>query len=314
MPTIVVSEMIDSIGLEILTTGGEVLYDPTLWQSKENLAMTVADADALVVRNQTAVTADLLQEWTRLKVVGRLGVGLDNIDLDASRQKKIPVVVARGANAVAVAEYVFAYLFHVCRHLPDVDLSVRNGEWNRSFGGIELHGQTLGLVGLGDIGQRIAFRALSFGMHVMAYDPWQLSTHMAVMDMNVILTDLNDVLERSDFVSVHVPLTPKTRNLMDSHALSRMKRGAYLINTSRGGIVDEDALLSAIQQGTLSGAALDVRSQEPSLKTDKLLDESRILLTPHISGLTREAGVRTATTVAQDVLRVLRGQSPMAAV
>ena len=147
---------------------------------------------------------------------------------------------------MTVAEYVFACLLHVCHHLCKVDLSVRNGEWDCRLGGIELHGKALGLVGLGDIGERIAFRALSFSIHVMAYDPWQLSTHMAVMDMNVVLADLNDVLARSDFVSVHVLLTPMTQNPVDSHALSRMKRGAYLINTSQEGIVDEDALLSAL--------------------------------------------------------------------
>lgn len=314
MAIIVVSEAIDRMGLEILSHAGDVHYDERLWNSPDNLFKWVAGANALVIRNQMNVTAELLDRAPHVKVIGRLGVGVDNIDLRAAHERGVTVVTARGANAMAVAEYVFAVLFYFSRQLHLVDQSVRRGEWNRSLGGFELHGKTLGLIGLGDIGQRMAFRARNFGLRVVAFDPWQLTTHMAAMDMGVALKNFDEVFESADFVSVHVPLIESTRGLVDAGALARMKPGSYFINTSRGGIVDEEALLKAVQTGQLAGAALDVRTHEPSPSNDALYRESRILLTPHISGLTAEAGMRTATTVAEDVVRVLSGQPPMAAV
>lgn len=315
MSIIVVSEVMDSAGLAILSTVGEVHYDKNLWRDPETLRKWAREADALVVRNQTQVTESLLrQAGCQLKVVGRLGVGLDNIDLVAARAQGIVVVSALGANAVAVAEYVFAAMLHFSRALPTVDQSVREGRWDRTLGGFELYGKTLGLVGLGDIGQRIAIRARAFGLHTIAYDPWRLPNHVAVMDMGVELVSLVDLFHSSDFISVHVPLTEKTRGLIGEMALRNMKPSAVLINTARGGIVDEEALSLAVRRGDIAGAALDVRPQEPPTPDDFLTQEPRILLTPHIAGLTAEASVRTAETVATDVVRVLNGQAPLAAV
>lgn len=311
---IVVSEAMDAVGLTLLQDQAEVYYDPLLWQEERLLKAWISEADALVVRNQTQVTRSLLQDVRHLKVIGRLGVGLDNIDLQAARAHGIPVVAARGANAIAVAEYVFACLFHACRRLTTLDAGVRTGQWDRRLGGSELYGKILGLIGLGDIGQRVAVRARALGLRVMAYDPWQLPTHWAIMDYGVRLTDMGTVLKSADFVSVHVPLTPQTRALINGSALSAMKPGAYLINTARGGIVEEPALLDAVKSGHLAGAFLDVRSVEPPARPDPMDDEPRIILTPHISGLTQEAGIRTARMVALDVLRVLGGEPPVASV
>lgn len=314
MAHIVVTEVMDAVGLEMLSETFDVHYDPRLWDQPENLLKWVGKADALIVRNQTRVTSETLAVASSLKVVGRLGVGLDNIDVRAAHTRGIPVVTAQGANAVAVAEYVFAALFHFTRGLSAVDSTVRAGRWDRTLGGVELFDKTLGLIGMGDIGQRIAFRARAFGMKVMAFDPWRLPTHMASMDLGVHLTSLEEVMAESDFVSVHVPLTDATRGLINATALGRMKPTAYLINTARGGIVNEAELLETIQNGGIGGAALDVRNVEPMAGEDPLAADRRILLTPHISGLTREAGLRTAIIVAEDVKRVLSGQAPVASV
>ncbi len=314
MATIVISEVIDPMGIERLSSVGEVHYHDDLWHDPGQLFQWIVNADALVVRNQTQVGAELMRAGKNLKVIGRLGVGLDNIDMVAARELHIPVVTARGANAAAVAEYVFACLFHFSRKLSAIDQTVRQGIWDRTLGGTELYGKTLGIIGLGDIGQRIAYRAQCFGMRVVAFDPWQLPTHMAVMDMGVTLTTMEELLAQCDFISVHVPLTPGTRNLVNGQAFDRMKPGVCLINTARGGVVDERALVEALNCGRVAGAALDVRIHEPMTADDPLREDPRVLLTPHISGLTREAGIRTAITVANDVARVLSGQTPIAAV
>lgn len=314
MKRIVITEMMDPQGLALLEKAGEVVYDPGLWDQPDALIASIATAEALIVRNQTRVTDELLGEAKMLRVIGRLGVGLDNIDVAAAKRRHIEVVAALGANAIAVAEFVLAYCFSQSRQLVAVDQDVRQGHWNRTLGGFELYGKTLGIVGLGDIGQRLALRARALGLSVLASDPVRLPTHWTVMEGQVHLVDLQSLLRESDFVSLHVPLAPQTRHLIGREALAQMKSSAYLINTARGGIVDENALLEAIRSHTIQGALLDVREVEPSLANDPLLSEPRIMLTPHISGLTQEAGVRTALLVADDVLRVLANQAPRASV
>lgn len=241
MPSILISEVIHPSGLERLSSLGEVHYEPELWNRESLLEKWIREADAWVVRNQTAVSAERLAMAVHLQVVGRLGVGLDNIDVKAARQKGIPVVSARGANATAVAEYVMASLLHVTRRLPEVSETVRRGAWDRRLGGTELYGKTMGLIGLGDIGQRVAARCRAFGMRVLAYDPYHNPSQFAVMDLGVELTDLESVCRQADFLSIHAPLTDATRNLLDKDRMSLMKPSAYLINTARGGIVDEEA-------------------------------------------------------------------------
>lgn len=311
---IVIAEMMDPSGIERLSGYEEVHYDPDLFRKPDALSQWLARAQALIVRNQTPVTAELLAAAPVLQVVGRLGVGLDNLDCLAAKRQGVRIVTAQGANAVAVAEYVFACLLNAIRPLEAVGARVKAGEWDRTRGGGELFGKTLGLVGLGDIATRVAFRARSFGMNVVAYDPWQVSAHLAAMELGVRLLEFPEVLRMADFLSVHVPLTEETHHLLDADALTHVKPGGYLINTSRGGVIDERALATAVTQGRLRGAALDVRAHEPPPADDPLRDLETVRTTPHIAGLTTEAGHRTALMVADDVLRVLAGQPPLGAV
>ncbi len=313
MATILVTEFLDSLGLDLLKEAGDVHYDPELWRDPAELKTRAQDAEALVVRNQTQVTRALLED-TPIRVIGRLGVGLDNIDVDAAEALGKVVVVGRGANATAVAEYVLAACLHFSRQLAAVSGTTKGGRWDRTLGGWELAGKTLGIVGLGDIGQRVALRAMAFGMRVAACDPEVLGTHWLVMEGRVTLRPLEELLAAADVVTLHVPLTSRTHHLLNAHRLKLMKPTAYLINTARGGIVDEEALWRVLQEERLAGAALDVREQEPPREPDALAGDDRVLLTPHIAGLTAEARQRTSRLVAEDVVRVLNGQAPRARV
>lgn len=307
MLKIVVTELIWEEGLEILGRLGETVYDPDLWKS-DNLPAAVADADAVVVRNQTRVTREFLAAAPGLKVVGRLGVGLDNIDLAACRESRVAVVFARNANAVSVVEYVFAAMLAFSRRLEEATGDVKKGNWNRKkFTLSELYGKTLGLVGVGEIGSRLAARAKAFGMNLIGYDPYLPPYETACTEFGVCMTTLEEVLAQSDFISLHLPLNDATRNLINRERLSRMRPTAYVINTARGGIINEDDLFEALKSGLIAGAALDVMSQEPPAGSP-LLDLDNIILTPHIAGLTEEAQVRTSVLVAREVCKVLQGQ------
>ncbi len=303
-------------GVDRLAAAGVTLYDPELWRDRARLSAQLADCTALIVRNQTRVDAALLANAPRLRVVGRLGVGLDNLDLEALRARGITVVTGGNANAIAVAEYTLAAMLTLARRLPAADRHTKGGGWDRAaFGaGFELHGKTLGLIGLGDIGARVARRALACGMRVVAHDPLITPHHFAAAELGVTLAPLDDLLGESDFISLHVPLLPTTRHLINAERLARMKPTAVLINTSRGGIVDEAALIEALRAGRLGGAALDVRALEPPEQPDPLAQFENVLLTPHIAGLTAESQARVCQAVAEDVLRVLRGEKPLFAV
>ncbi|SHI65197.1 hydroxyacid dehydrogenase [Desulfofundulus thermosubterraneus] len=303
---IVVSELIWEEGLQILSELGNVVYDANLW--KQDLARELVDADALVVRNQTRVTRELIQAAPRLKVIGRLGVGLDNIDLAAAREAGIPVVYARNANAISVAEYVFAAMLTFARRLEEATAHVKGGGWNRRlYTRMELYGKTLGLIGTGEIGTRLAYRAQAFGMKILGYDPFVPPYEVACTEFGVQLTDLKTVLSQADFVSLHVPLNNATRNLINRETLSLMKPSAYLINTARGGVVNEEDLYNVLREGKIGGAALDVLAQEPP-QDSPLFKLDNVILTPHIAGLTEEAQVKTSVLVAQEVVKILRGE------
>lgn len=304
---IVVTELIWSEGLEILEALGEVIYDPGLWKS-EKLLSAIQDADAVVVRNQTMVTAEFLAAGPKIKVIGRLGVGLDNIDLEACRQAGVRVVFARNANAVSVAEYVFAAMLAFSRQLGQATADVKKGNWSRKqFTLSELNGKTLGLVGVGEISTRLASRARAFGMVLMGYDPFLPPYELACTDFGVQLADFEEVLKRSDFISLHVPLTDKTRDLINKGTLALMRPNSVIINTSRGGIINETDLYEALKNRQIAGAALDVLSKEPP-GASPLLDLDNIILSPHIAGLTEEAQVRTSVLVAREVSKVITGQ------
>jgi len=305
--TIVISESMDASGLDLLrSSSASVIYRPDGWEHPNFLAKVLASASAWIVRNQTKVESPFIMP--ALKVVGRLGVGLDNLDLRTLFAHGVAVVSARGANATAVAEYVIACCLYHRRPLPSYHRDLVATGWHRDRAiGREVFGATMGLIGMGDISRRVAVKASALGMRVIGFDPYVSPHDVAWMELGVESMDLESLCRQADFVSVHIPKTPQTLGLIGEEALSWMKPETYLIQTSRGGIVDEDALFSALQDGRLAGAALDVRAQEPP--TDRRFEAlPNVILTPHVAGLSQEAGVRTSVMVAEDVLRVLRGE------
>ena len=306
MATVLVSEFMDGSALAFLENRLSVDYAPNLFDDQQTLMQRVSAVDALIVRNRTPVTRELLNHAGQLKAIGRLGVGLDNIDLDAAKQANIQVLPATGANAVAVAEYVMSALLHLRRPMTSGFQAMVGGDWPREqFIGGEISGKTLGLIGFGQIAQIVAKRAAAFGMRIAYFDPYiDASEHDSVA---TAVSSLDELLALSDSVSIHVPLTEDTHRLMNSQRLALMKSGAILINTSRGGIVDERALIHHIQTGHLGGAALDVFEHEPldELKGARFDGIDALILTPHIAGVTHESNRRVSQVTAENVLRAL---------
>ncbi len=310
MPKILVADPLAEDGLERLRKAGEVTVVSKLAEAE--LIRQIPEFDALVVRSETQVTAPVIAAGRKLRVVGRAGVGVDNIDVSAATQKGILVVNAPRGNIVAAAEHAIALLFALARWVPQADASVKRGEWTRGkFVGVEVRGKTLGVVGLGNVGSEVAKRAHGLEMDVIAYDP-VVSVERAEL-FNVALVTLPELLERSDFVTVHVPLVESNRNLIGAAELSRMKPNARLINTARGGIVDESALAEALESGRLAGAAADVFESEPPGE-HRLFKLSNFIATPHIGASTAEAQVSVAFDVAEEVAAVLAGDLPRFAV
>lgn len=264
----------------------------------------LAGAHGLVVRSATRVSRALLDGAPKLRVVGRAGVGVDNIDLEAATERGIAVINAPAGNTVSAAELTLALILAMARKVPAADASVRAGAWNRAaFKGTELRGKTLGLVGAGRIGGAVAVRCRGFGMKVLAYDPYL--TDERATDLRVERVTLDEVIEGADVLSLHVPLTDDTRGLIDADALARMKKGAYLVNVARGGVVDERALADALASGHLAGAALDVYASEPLAADSPLRDAPNLVLTPHLGASTAEAQELVATEIAEGVRAAL---------
>lgn len=310
MPKILVADPLAEDGLERLRRAGEVTIVSKLPEAE--LIRRIPDFDALVVRSETRVTAPVIDAGSRLRVVGRAGVGVDNIDVPAATRRGILVVNAPRGNIVAAAEHTIALLFSLARWVPQADASVKRGEWNRSkFIGSEIRGKTLGVVGLGNVGSEVAKRAHGLEMDVVAYDP-VVSVERAEL-FNVELVSLEDLLERADFVTVHVPLVDSNRNLIGAREIARMKSSARLINTARGGVVDEDALADALESGRLIAAASDVFVAEPPGE-NRLVSLPNFVATPHIGASTAEAQVSVAFDVAEEVAAVLAGDLPRFAV
>lgn len=309
MALIVVSEWIDAAAAERLREHHEVVLDPELYRDRPRLFEALAGAEAWIVRNQTRVDLEAVTAAKGLKVLGRVGVGLDSIDLGALHARDVVVTSAPGTNAVSVAEYVIGAMLTHARRFAEATAHVRGGGWERqAFMGHELYRRTLGIVGLGDIGGRLARRARAFGMRVLATDPAVHESAAAVQEHEVVLTELETVLTESDVVTLHVPLTGTTRGLIGPRALARMKPTALLINTARGALVDETALASALAEGRLGGAVLDVREPEPPGGDDPLARSPNVILTPHVAGVTVESNARASHHVVDEVLRVLRGE------
>jgi D-3-phosphoglycerate dehydrogenase / 2-oxoglutarate reductase len=301
---ILVAEPLAREGTDRLRAEHDVDERPGL--SREELCSTIVEYDALVVRSQVKVDADLIAAASRLVVVGRAGVGVDNVDLEAATRAGITVVNAPTGNTIAAAEHTLALLFAVARRIAAADASVRRGEWKRSeFTGHELRGRTLGIIGLGKIGQAIADRARALEMTIVGADPYVTAEQAALH--GVELVELDALLARSDVVSVHVPLTRATRGLVGLGAISKMKAGAFILNVARGGVVDEAAVAQALRDRRLGGAAFDVFEHEPPTDSP-LLDAPNTVLTPHLGASTEEAQVLVAEEVADQVLDVLAGR------
>ncbi|MEK6851184.1 MAG: hydroxyacid dehydrogenase, partial [Candidatus Thermoplasmatota archaeon] len=276
--------------------------------SPQQLLDIIGGYEAIIVRSRTKVTADVIGKAAKLKVIARAGVGVDNIDVAAATKRKIPVVNAPAASTISVAELALAHMLALARHVPQADRSVKEGKWEKKkFEGVELYGKTLGLVGSGRIGAEVAKRAKSFGMRVIAYDPYL--PPKAAEERGIELTNLEALLLESDFISIHAALTDETRHMIGAKQLALMKKSAHLVNCARGEIVDEVALAAALRAGEIAGAGLDVFEREPPAGSPVLAVES-VSLTPHLGASTREAQVRVGETVAEDVLRVLAGQQP----
>jgi len=304
---IIVTEDVTGPGIDRLEKKFDVTRDKDIWKDRQRLLATVGSFDAMVVRNQTDVNAELLAAAGQCKVIGRAGVGVDNIDVQAASSHGIVVTFAPDENALSVAEHVMGVLLCMARKFPAADNSVKQGKWERmKFLGTEIHGKTLGVLGIGKIGCRVALRARSFGMNIIAYDPYLTQHHLHITETRAELVDLDTLLAGSDFITVHLPLTKETRHLLNENRLSKMKPSAFLINTSRGPVVDEQALYKVLKERRIAGAALDVREKEPP--GDSPLNElDNILLTPHVAGFTYEAQDKVADSVGEDVDRVLSG-------
>lgn len=306
---VVVVEFMSPEGLAMLAQGAELEYDPSLCGAPARLRAAIARADGLIVRNGTRVDRDLLRAAPRLRVVGRLGAGLDNLDLLSLREMNIEAVYAPGVNAVATAEFTLTLALALARGFRPEWLDGRGPTWveRPSCAGIELAGRTLGLLGLGRVGQTVARKARALGMHILATQPGRAPDDPVVREVGARLVPLPELLRGADVISLHCPLTPETRGVIGRRELALVRPGALLINTARGGLVDETALAAALREGWLAGAALDVRASEPPKDPDPLAGVPGLIRTPHIAGLTQEAQRLTGTLVAREVLRVLAG-------
>jgi len=309
MPDIVISEFMDTEAIDRAARDYEVYYDPNLVDRPEELKDLLADSQALIVRNRTRVTGELLLAAPRLKVVGRLGVGLDNIDLKACQERGIEVCPATGANDDSVAEWVIVCVMMLFRGAFSFRKQMLDGQWPRSQAmGRETAGKSLGLVGFGRIARQTAKRALAVGMKVAGYDPFVPAGEPCWNGVKKI-DELRDLLAQSDAVSLHVPLDDATRHLINPRAIEWMKKGAILVNAARGGVLDENAMVAALRSGRLAGAALDVYETEPLTAAAAAVfsDLRNLILTPHIGGVTIESNQRVSQVTMDNVRRFLEG-------
>jgi D-3-phosphoglycerate dehydrogenase / 2-oxoglutarate reductase len=308
---VLITEKLAESAVELLREEFEV--DVLLGLSPEELLERIGDYDGLIVRSATKVTAEVIERAENLEAIGRAGIGVDNIDVEAATKRGILVANAPASNTVAAAEHTLALMLAAARRIPAADTSLRGGEWNRSaFKGVEVSEKTLGLVGLGHVGTIVARGAVGMGMRVLAYDPYVSEDRMRSMNVESA-ESLDEIFEHSDFVSLHVPRTPQTAGMVDAGALEKMKPTAYLINVARGGIVDETALYNALKEGTIAGAALDVFQEEPTTDSP-LFALPNVVVTPHLGASTAEAQDRAGVTAAEQVASALRGAVPMHAI
>jgi (S)-sulfolactate dehydrogenase len=305
---IVISEFMEKKAVADLQTHHDVVFDPTLVDDMPRLLQLAKTADALIVRNRTQVRGELLDALERCKVIGRLGVGLDNIDMSACEARGLQVIPATGANSLAVAEYVIGTAMMLLRGVYFSSELVASGQWPRAAlsSGREISGTCLGLIGFGGIGRLTARLAQGLGMAVVAYDPMVPTDSELWTKTSVESITLDQLIARADVISLHIPLTPSTANMLSSERVAQMKRGTIVINTSRGGIIDEGAVATALRQGQLGGAAFDVFDPEPLGTENVWKNCPNTILTPHVAGVTAESNVRVSTMIAASVSRALK--------
>lgn len=295
---VLVADQISDRGLEILSERLDVTYDPKI--TAEKLLETIGEYDALLVRSRTNVTSDVISRGNKLKVIGRAGVGVDNIDVKAATEKGVLVVNSPEGNTASAAEHTLALMFSLARNVPAADASMKSGQWERNqFMGVELFNKVLGVIGLGKIGSRVAQAALALGMKVLVYDPF-ISEERA-KQLNLQSVPLEEIWMRADFITIHTPKNAQTTNLISGTVLSRIKPGVRIVNASRGGIVDEAALARAIKDGRVAGAALDVFEDEPPKDSALLELGNKVVLTPHLGASTIEAQFNVAIDLAEQI-------------
>ena len=310
---VLITDKINEAAVKIVSDVAEVDNLPTM--DEEELCKIIANYDALLVRSQTKVTAKIIEAATNMKIIGRAGVGVDNIDLDAATKKGIIVVNSPDGNTNAAAEHTIAMMMAMSRNIPAADNSVKQGLWERSkFTGVELFGKTLGVIGFGKIGQHVAQVALSLGMKLVVNDPYTTKEYVEKFGGKYI-EHLDDFWNIPDFITIHTPKTKETTSLINTNTINRMKKGVRIINCARGGIIDEQALASAIEQGQVAGAAIDVYEDEKNVQNSPLLKlGNKIVLTPHLGASTSEAQINVALDVAEQVKEVLSGGDATSAV
>lgn len=302
MYKILVADAIKPEGLTpLLQASGIELIQETVEEAADRLH----EIDAILVRSATKVTEELMNKMPNLKIIARAGVGVDNVEIPAATKRGIVVVNAPDGNTISTAEHTFAMMASLMRHIPQAHASLKNGEWKRnSFSGAELYGKTLGIVGMGRIGAEITKRAKAFGMTVIAFDPFL--TAERAKKLNIAALPLDELIPQADIITVHTPLTKETKGLLNKERLLKAKKGVYVLNCARGGIIDENALYECIIEGHVAGAALDVFVEEPAIN-NKLLELDSVIVTPHLGASTKEAQLNVATQVAQEVLTFLNG-------
>jgi D-3-phosphoglycerate dehydrogenase len=297
---ILLTDSLSTQGLDVLRRYPELQFDLRPGLKPAELAATIGAYDALIIRSGTKVTAEIIEQADKLKVIGRAGVGIDNVEVEAATRRGIVVMNSPLGNSVTTAEHAITLMMALARHIPAADASVKSGKWERErFLGVEVCGKTLGVLGLGNIGRIVADRAIGLKMKVIAFDP--ILTTEAALRLGVELVGLDQIYSRADFITVHTPLTDDTRGLIGSAAFEKMKKGVRLVNCARGGIVDEAALLAAIESGKVAGAALDVFVDEPPRADHPLLRLPAVIATPHLGAATDEAQVQVAVDIAQQV-------------
>lgn len=302
---VLVCDSIDQVGIDNMKRAGlTVHYKPEI--SPAELISSVKEYDVLIVRSRTKVTGEIVDAAPKIKIIARVGVGLDNIDVKAAEARKIKVINAAEAASTAVAELVIGLMICLARSIPRADAETKRGNWiKKDLMGIQLSGKYLGIIGVGNVGRNVGRMAKALRMNLVGYDPFPINREF-ISETGMIVTDLNTLLESVDFVTCHVPATPETKHMLNSERLSKMKPKSWLINTSRGDIIDENALYESLKTGRLAGAALDVFEVEPPVNK-QLLNLTNIVCTPHIGAQTKEAQVLASTVIAEKVIQILRG-------